>query len=564
MQSYNHNAHSRPAGVFTSAMLSLGVLAASASVLGAQDSASTAASSKVPVKQVAPADARSTRSLGAVTTLRALPDGSVYVNDNQKRQLLRFDSKLQSVRVISDTAPGAVLPYGQRPSGLIPYVGDSTIVVDPSTTAFVVLNSKGDVSRIMASPRTNDLFSLSNMNLGSNAFDSKGQLVYRQGNAGGGPGIAAMFGNGGGGRGGPGGGQPGGQQGGQRGGQQDGRGGGQGGQRGGGDGGFGGPPGGGFGGGGFGGGQGGPGGGRGGPGGQNSPDSIPIVRANFDTRKVDSVAWVKVPKNESSMSRGEDGSMRFTTKVNPLPQGDDWALLSDGTIAVVRVLDFHIDYYTVDGKKESSPRLPFDWKRISDEDKTKMVDSLKTIAKLAQERMASQNGGNNQFRMNFEVVSPDRLPDYYPPVRAGSSMADMDGNLWILPSTSNLSAQLAQQFAQQNGGGRGGFGGPPGGGRGGAGADSAGRGARAAGDTTGGRGRGARGGGMPDGLAGLIPGGPQSPPLVYDVVNRKGELIHRVQFPAGRQLAGFGPNGTIYLASREGRELFLEKTHIVP
>lgn len=52
-------------------------------------------------------------------------------------------------------------------------------------------------------------------------------------------------------------------------------------------------------------------------------------------------------------------------------------------------------------------------------------------------------------------------------------------------------------------------------------------------------------------------------PLVYDVVNRSGELVQRVQLPAGRQLAGFGTNGTIYLAAREGREMFIEKTRIV-
>ena len=32
------------------------------------------------------------------------------------------------------------------------------------------------------------------------------------------------------------------------------------------------------------------------------------------------------------------------------------------------------------------------------------------------------------------------------------------------------------------------------------------------------------------------------------------------KLPAGRQIAGFGPDGTIYLLAREGREIFLEKT----
>lgn len=540
---------------FVRALAVAGVASLVGTSIRAQDTASTA--NKVPLKQLAPAEARAARGVGAVTSIRALSDGSVYVNDASRRQMLRFDGALKDVRIIADTAPGAPVPYGQRSAGLLPYLGDSSIIVDPSTNAMLVLNAQGKVARIMAAPRNNDINTLASTNLGANAFDTKGQLVYRQGNSFGGPGVGAMFGSGNDRGGGARGGQP---QGGQPraatppvpgqaapaapASPQAGRGG---------DGGFGG--------GGFGGGP----GGRGGQGAQQ-PDSVPVVRANFDTRKADSVAWLKVPKSETAMTRGEDGSMRMTVKINPLPQGDDWALLSDGTVAVVRVLDYHVDYFTTDGKVVSSERLPFDWKRISDDDKNKMVDSLKTMAKAITDRSAAQ-GGNNAFRMNFEVTAAEKLPDYYPPVRAGSSMADRDGNLWILPSTSNLSAQIASQM-MGGGGGRGGFGGgPPGGGGGtggrGAAGDSAAR-RRAPGDTTGGRGGRDAGAGGFGALAGMIPGMANLPPQVYDVVSRQGELIHRVQVPAGRQLVGFGPNGTVYLAAREGRELFIEKTRLVP
>jgi hypothetical protein len=44
-----------------------------------------------------------------------------------------------------------------------------------------------------------------------------------------------------------------------------------------------------------------------------------------------------------------------------------------------------------------------------------------------------------------------------------------------------------------------------------------------------------------------IAGGP-----VYDVINRKGELIDRVQVPANRTIVGFGANNTVYLLNREG------------
>jgi len=34
--------------------------------------------------------------------------------------------------------------------------------------------------------------------------------------------------------------------------------------------------------------------------------------------------------------------------------------------------------------------------------------------------------------------------------------------------------------------------------------------------------------------------------------------VHRVKLPPGRQIAGFGPDGLIYLQAREGRQLYLE------
>ena len=86
----------------------------------------------MPVRDVTAPLAKATRPIGGANMLRALPDGSIFINDVQRRQLLRFDATLQNVMVVADTAPGALMPYGQRPIGLIPYLGDSSIVVDPA------------------------------------------------------------------------------------------------------------------------------------------------------------------------------------------------------------------------------------------------------------------------------------------------------------------------------------------------------------------------------------------------------------------------------------------------
>ena len=47
--------------------------------------------------------------------------------------------------------------------------------------------------------------------------------------------------------------------------------------------------------------------------------------------------------------------------------------------------------------------------------------------------------------------------------------------------------------------------------------------------------------------------------FVYDVVNRKGQLVERIKLPQNRQIVGFGPGNVVYLSAREGRSIFIEK-----
>ena len=515
-----------------------------ASPLAAQEVTADFAAAKpsqIPVRKLGPVEARTEQALGNVNTLRALPNGTLLVNDGGKRQVVLYDASLKVVKVVADTFDASI-PYGQRNAGLLPYLGDSSLIVDPATLSLLVLNARGEMVRVMSAPRSQDLNTLASANLGSNAFDSEGRLIYRT-NAGG------QFGGMGGGMGGMGG--------------MGGAGGGFGGNM---------PLGG--------GGRGGaaPTGaagvqtvpsGRGGqaattPAGQQSaadirrqvaavqedrfpsgnsaqitvngerrtrsfndrnlPDSIPILRSNFDTRKTDTVAFMRVTNPKFEMKATEDGGTQVSVKMNPLPQNDDWALMSDGTVAVVRVLDYRVDFIKPDGTRERSAPLPFDWKRISDDEKAKMVDSLKTASKEATERaqqmMAGGGGGRWSFRPAFEPVEAEFLPDYFPPIRAGSTLADQDGNLWILPTTSTLAAQMSAMIPAS---------------------------VRSQ---------------IP---AGMLPAGMSGPAtgLAYDIVNRKGELVERVQVPVGRSIAGFGPNGVVYMLERKGREVFIEKTHRV-
>jgi hypothetical protein len=260
------------------------------------------------------------------------------------------------------------------------------------------------------------------------------------------------------------------------------------------------------------------------------PDSAPVVRIDLATRQLDTVGFIKTQRPNMQMSRDADGRMQMSMTVNPLPVVDDWAVLSDGSVAFVRGRDYHVDWVNPDGSRTSSPKMPFEWQRLTDEDKVAFIDSVKA----ARERMVAAGGGQfvmggaaaagsaappppggavvivqgggppggaaggtptrsqqvNAPRVNF--ITPSELPDYKPPFFAGAVRADMDGNLWIRTIPTKA-----------------------------------------------------------------IPGGP-----VYDVVNRERGLVERVQVPAGRTIIGFGPGGVVYLANRDGSTTYLERAKV--
>jgi hypothetical protein len=226
------------------------------------------------------------------------------------------------------------------------------------------------------------------------------------------------------------------------------------------------------------------------------PDSAPIVRGDFDTRKVDTIAMIKIAKPGILEVKEAVGSVSVRAFVDPTSTSDEWAMLPDGTIAIVRERDYHIDWIAPDGTRTSTPKMPFEWKRVTDDQKRAIIDSLKptvdTLRTQSQPAMIPTPDGPVRLSVDFQPIPIDRLPEFEAPIGPGSVRADLDGNLWIVPRITNAS--------------------------------------------TGG--------------------------LLYDVVNRKGEIFERVQFPPGVALVGFGPGGVVYLNRVVGNSGFLQRATV--
>ncbi|MES2522371.1 MAG: hypothetical protein V4617_06725 [Gemmatimonadota bacterium] len=440
-------------------------------------SAQAQAQKAVPVRELSAVDAKTTVHFGNIFGVRPLAGGKLLVNDGIRRQLMMLDANLSNPTVVIDSVSEGGNSYGRSAAPLIPYLADSSLFVDGASLSLLVIDPNGKVARVMAAPKPTDLRFLAG---GASGVDAQGNLVYRGS-------LTINRSN----------------------------------MR------------------------------MDGPGGMPTmvqpPDSAPIVRASFETRTVDTIGRVKIQSgSRTTMMQDSDGKMNAKMIVNPLPTIDEWAVLSDGSVAFVRGHDYHIDWIRPDGKTVSSAKLPFDWKRLTDDDKLKLIDSARTAIEKAQAdakaagassgaaavgaAMGSATGGGAQMEIrvmstmgaagggggmsvgapgggasgpmtNFVMPTPtiefvplNEIADYYPAIRSGAARADLDGNLWILPTTS------AQSKAGE---------------------------------------------------------------LVYDVVNNRGELTQRVRIPLGRSVAGFGRDGVVYLMYRDAAKgWFLERAKV--
>ncbi|MFI5239437.1 MAG: hypothetical protein ACHQQP_06470, partial [Gemmatimonadales bacterium] len=259
------------------------------------------------------------------------------------------------------------------------------------------------------------------------------------------------------------------------------------------------------------------------------PDTSPIVRFNLATRKEDTAAFTHVATTKLVWTQTEAGR-RITPVINPIQVVDDWSLLPDGTIAIVR-RNYHVDYIASDGTKTSGPSIPFDWQRLTDSMKVAIIDSVKqarvavrartgqaTVAGTDSSRPQVQFGGGRGFGGGFaggfragaaarggrapgdatpggapggaaritaqsllQYVEPKELPDYKPAFASGAVHSDAEGKLWVRIITDDTTAA-----------------------------------------------------------------GP-----AYDVIDRSGKLIDCVVTPKGTTIAGFGPGGTVYLGVRD-------------
>lgn len=453
-----------------------------------------AAQESVKPRPLGAVQATSKELIGLPTLARPLPNGSVIVNDAQRRRLLLLDPSLENYTVIADSTSGSTNGYGQRPGSLIPYLADSTLFLDATAGSFLVIDPAGKVARVMSPPRPSDNNAIANAGNGIPGFDASGRMVYRTA---------------------------------YRNQMQQTR-----------DGSI-----------------------------QMSPpvDTAPLLRVDLDTRRADTIAHLRLPRMTSSSITLPNGGTSSIMMQVPLAAIDDWAVLSDGSIAVIRGRDYKIDFVNADGTRRTSDKIAFDWRRLSDDDKLAIADSIgkarATGSAMGGGQQTVMFGGGDGMRVmvggggggGAQVMTREVMTAAV----TGAAAAPPHS---VQPAPGGTSGSSAQGSTATSG-----TGGTPAAANAASGAPAGGPAptpttptmpAPSVADLPDYMPAFTQTSARPDADANLwirtTTPGAQPGNLVYDVINNQGILVHRVDVPKGMQIVGFARGGVVYLSQREG------------
>ena len=238
-------------------------------------------------------------------------------------------------------------------------------------------------------------------------------------------------------------------------------------------------------------------------------DTAPIVRADFNRRKIDTIGSFSVKRPPEIVPLPSiNGKPAGIITINPIvPASDDWGVMTDGSVAIIRAHDYHVDFIREDGSTFSGPKLPFDWRRLTDSEKHARIDSIQRVidsvdatgrpygSTIRAKRTPGQRPLIDTIVPKVQFTPIDEITEYLPPIGANALRPDLQNNVWLLPTTSSQ----------------------------------------------------AKGG------------------LLYDVVNRKGELVERVQLPGDRLIIGFGQGDIIICAHYDSAKKLwtLEKARVM-
>jgi len=162
------------------------------------------------------------------------------------------------------------------------------------------------------------------------------------------------------------------------------------------------------------------------------PDSVPLLRWDRSRGALDTLTRVKIPSLNINASGGPNSRM---VMIRPQPYSllDEWAVGWDGTIAIARVGDFHVEWWSGTGWVSGRP-IAYAPIRVTDEDKDAFLKALQN----SRGRIVINQGGSGP--RDAKGPPPPAAADFVwpqtkPPFVERNSFVTPEGQFWVRRTT---------------------------------------------------------------------------------------------------------------------------------
>ena len=301
-------------------------------------------------RTLAKPDAQFDQPFDAVLSVRELADGRVLVTDLGPRTVLLADFKTNQQVTIGRNGQGP--GEYQFPGDLLPYLGDTTLLVDRASRRFLTIAADGKLGNTVPFPDAIQ-------GLGEpRGTDRQGRIYFQGSPFPGGLGV----------------GDPG-----------------------------------------------------------TIPDTVAVLRWDRVSGRVDTVARVKVQAIKMQVS-GSQNSRAVMMRPQPFAPSDEWAVSSDGRVAIARVGDFHVDWLGEGAPLRGAP-IEFERLKVVEGDREAFLSNMRN----SRNRISITRGGPGRGAEMKppEVTAADfEWPETKPPFPSRAALMAPEGVLWLVRTTS--------------------------------------------------------------------------------------------------------------------------------
>jgi hypothetical protein len=172
------------------------------------------------------------------------------------------------------------------------------------------------------------------------------------------------------------------------------------------------------------------------------PDSVPVIRYDPVSHRHDTLAHVAVPPRRVSNTTTSSGGVRAVSGVSsPFDPADDWTVMPDGRLVLVRASDYHIEIVGSGAPRMMGRPVPFTPIPVTEADKAQWRQARRNI----QPTFRGSDGQPITPPANFQLPEP-AWPDKKSAFSVGASRAAPNNEIWVLRHGAANDAPLFDVF----------------------------------------------------------------------------------------------------------------------